>query len=93
MSVTSWQWKRTGACRIVPWYFGLMRAEFEERRETEDMFQIRWVSAGRFPAEFDNAGPFGFLSTVATPAGDTPTYGARALWRYFVRYYKAAGDR
>jgi len=88
-------WSQTGYCRIVPWYFGLMRAEFEERRDTTDpdgvfgdTFQIRWVRSGRLPYEFDNSGPFGFLSTIATPAGDTKTYGARALWKGFITYFR-----
>ena len=92
-------WTRTGECRIVPWYFGLMRAEFEERRDTKDIygvfgdtFQIRWVRAGRLPTKFDNPGPFGFLSTVATTPGDTRTFGDRALWRGFITYFKGNGD-
>ena len=87
-------WHRTGACRIVPWRFGLMRAEFEERRNitdpygvTGDMYQLRWVRAGKLPHKFDNIGPFGFLSTIATLAGDTATYGDRALWRNFISYW------
>lgn len=94
MMVTG-RWHRTGACRVVPWYFGLMRAEFEERRDTVDScgiagttFQIRWVRAGRLPEQYDNSGPFGFLSTVATPPGDVEVFGDRALWRYFIAYFR-----
>lgn len=72
-----------------------MRAEFMERRDLVDpdgvlepMFQTRWVSAGRFPAELDVTSPFGFWSTMATPIGDTKTYGVRALWRGFITYFK-----
>lgn len=94
MNVTNWY--RTGDCRIVPWYFGIMRAEFMERRdfrwEGDDevvSFQTRWVGAGRFPREFDVTSPFGFWSTLATPTGNTKTYGDRALWRGFITYFRS----
>jgi len=55
-----------------------------------DTFQIRWARAGRLPYEFDNAGPFGFLSTVSTPIG-VKTYGDRSLWRVFITYFRSPG--
>jgi hypothetical protein len=92
-------WKRTGDCRIVPSYFGFMRAEFMERRDFPDpyggddagggTFQTRWVSAGRFPWQMDITSPYGFWSTMSTPVGDTRNYGDRALWRGFITYFKA----
>jgi hypothetical protein len=95
-------WKRTGDCRIAPWWFGIMRAEFMERRDfpgpagSDDAgggtFQTRWIGAGRFPAELDVTSPFGFWSTMATPVGDTKRYGARALWRGFITYFKGNGS-
>ena len=96
-------WKRTGDCRIVPSYFGFMRAEFMERRDFPSpydvdgsdscgTFQTRWVSAGRFPWEMDITSPFGFWSTMSTPVGDTRKYGDRALWRGFITYFKGNDD-
>lgn len=91
-------WYRTGDCRIAPWWFGIMRAEFMERRDFADgsgevtSFQIRWVAAGRFPAEMDATSPFGFWSTMATPVGDTKGYGDRALWRGFITYFRSNTD-
>ncbi len=75
----------------MPWYFGLMRAEFLERRDFKDEsgevmeYQLRWPGAGRFPEKYDGGGAFGFWSTLAT----TPDrkYGDRALWRRFVTYW------
>ena len=90
---TKTDWYRTGDVRIVPWWFGLMRAEFMERRDfkcsqTGDPmeYQIRWVSAGRLPMEFDGAGAFGFWSTLATPYDDK-RYGDRRIWHWFIRYW------
>lgn len=89
------KWTRTGDCRIVPWWFGIMRAEFLERRnfywpgdDEPTSFQTRWVSAGRFPAQMDVTSPYGFWSTMSTPIGDTVRYGDRALWRGFITYFK-----
>lgn len=103
MSVKPGPWYRTGDCRIVPWWFGIMRAEFMERRDYPDpyggdaagngSYQVRWVGAGRFPVEFDNDGPFGFWSTMACSAGDSKKYGARALWRGFITYFKGNKDK
>jgi hypothetical protein len=93
------KWKRTGDCRIVPWRFGLMRAEFMERRDFIDdygeasSFQTRWVSAGRFPRDMDETSPFGFWSTMSTPVGDTKKFGDRALWRGFITYFKGNEDK
>ena len=87
-------WKRTGDCRISPWWFGIMRAEFMERRDFSyddgdvSSFQTRWVGAGRFPWEMDITSPFGFWSTMSTPVGDTKKYGDRALWCGFITYFK-----
>lgn len=85
-------WTPTGEARIVPWYFGLMRAEFCERRSFidsdgvfGDTFQLRWVRAGRLPAEYDGPSAYGFWSTMATPR-DTG-YGMRAVWRQFISYF------
>jgi hypothetical protein len=94
-------WYRTGDCRIVPWWFGIMRAEFMERRDfpghfgtmEDGTFQTRWVSAGRFPAEMDVTSPFGFWSTMSTPVGDTKQYGDRALWRGFITYFRGNDDK
>lgn len=87
-------WYRTGQTRIVPWLFGLMRAEFCERRDLMEPidhevmeYQTRWVSTGRLPYVFDNNGPYGFYSTLSTPPGDK-RYGDRALWRRFISYWQ-----
>lgn len=95
MTIRPTPWKRTGDCRIVPWYLGLMRAEFCERRDFIDSegifgttYQLRWVRAGRFPAEFDGPSASGFWSTLTTPIGDTKTYGDRSLWRAFITYFR-----
>lgn len=96
------KWHRTGEARIVPSWFGFMRAEVMERRDFPDpyggddagngTFQIRWVSAGRLPLEYDNSGPFGFWSTLATPPDD-PTYGDRSLWRNFISCFPRPNSR
>ncbi len=85
-------WYRTGETRIVPWYFGLMRAEFIERRDFKDedgevvSYQLRNVGTGRLPDEYGTwHSPFGFWSTMATP--DDARYGARAIWRKLIRYF------
>lgn len=93
------KWARTGDCRIAPWMFGLMRAEFMERRDFTDQygdpssFQTRWVSAGRFPWQMDVTSPYGFWSTMSTPVGDTEHYGDRALWRGFITYFRGNKDK
>jgi hypothetical protein len=94
------EWYRTGEARIVPSWFGFMRAEVMERRDfpgysgtmEDGSFQVRWVSAGRLPVEFDNAGPFGFWSTMATPPDD-PSYGDRSLWRNFISCFPRPKSR
>jgi len=70
-----------------------MRAEVEERRDWKDsdnvyggLFQTRWVSAGKFPFEYDVTSPYGFYSTMATPPDD-PKYGERSLWRNFIQFF------
>ena len=104
MSGKPTSWYRTGDCRIAPWWFGIMRAEFMERRDFPDpyggddagngTFQTRWVGAGRLPYTFDNNySPFGFWSTMSTPVGDTKTYGDRALWRGFITYFRSNEKR
>lgn len=93
------EWYRTGDCRVAPWWFGVMRAEFMERRDApgysgtmeDGTYQIRWVGAGRLPPQYDGPTASGFWSTMATPIGDTKTYGNRALWRGFVTYFR--GER
>jgi hypothetical protein len=93
------KWKKTGDCRIVPWYFGIMRAEFMERRDFSDgygevtSFQTRWVSAGKFPWQMDITSPYGFWSTMSTPVGETETYGMRALWRGFITFFKSNNEK
>ena len=87
------KWYRTGDIRIAPWWFGIMRAEFLERRDitTEgagDTYQLRWVGAGRLPAEYDGSSAFGFWSTMATP-GDDEHYGDRRFWRWFIQYKRS----
>lgn len=91
------KWYRTGDCRIVPSWFGFMRAEFMERKDfpgysgtmEDGGYQVRWVRAGPFPFEFDDPySPIGFWSTMSTPIGDTKTYGDRALWRGFITYFR-----
>ncbi len=86
------KWYRTGECRIVPWYFGLMRAEFLERRDFKDKqtgevmeYQTRPVAAGKLPGKFDGPTAYGFWSTLSTPRD--PRYGDRALWRQFISYW------
>ncbi len=91
MSRTRGPWYRTGECRIVPWWFGVMRAEFLERRDFKDEsgevmeYQMRAVGTGRLPDKFDGPSAFGFWSTLATP--EDRQYGDRALWRRFIRYW------
>lgn len=93
-------WYRIGDMRIVPWCFGLMRAEFLEQRDYSEKepnengkhevmeHGLRWVSAGRLPPQYDGPGAFGFWSTMATPVDD-PKYGDRRFWRRFIQYWKA----
>lgn len=89
---TKTEWYRTGECRIVPWYFGLMRAEFMERRDYKDEtgevmeYELRPVAAGRLPPQYDGPSAFGFWSTLATPRDRK--FGDRALWRQFISYFK-----
>jgi hypothetical protein len=93
MKRTKTKWYRTGECRIVPWHFGLMRAEFFERRDFKDEdgevmeYQLRTVSAGRLPPDMDGPSAFGFWSTLATPH-DT-RYGERGIWRKLVSFFGA----
>jgi hypothetical protein len=95
MSRTATKWYRTGECRIVPWWFGLMRAEFFERRDFKDEtgevmeYQLRTVRAGRLPARFDGPSAFGFWSTLASK---TANYGDRAIWRQFISYFTKLPD-
>lgn len=90
MSRTVTPWYRTGECRIVPWYFGLMRAEFFERRDYKDEtgevmeYELRTVGAGRLPPKFDGPSAFGFWSTLASGSS---LYGERALWRQFITFF------
>jgi hypothetical protein len=93
MSKSPSEWKRTGEVRIVPWWFGIMRAEFEERRSfagysgtfDDGTFQLRWVGTGRLPAIYDNSGPFGYWSTLSTPRD--MHYGMRAVWRQLIQHF------
>lgn len=92
------EWYKTGDARIVPWHFGLMRAEFMERRDFSSCgeitsFQTRWVSSGKFPWEMDITSPYGFWSTMSTPIGDTKKFGMRAMWRGFITYFKSNEDK
>lgn len=87
------KWRRTGESRIVPSWFGFMRAEFMERRDFKDPatgevmeYQVRFRSTGSLPWKFDGPGPFGFWSTLSTPTDRR--YGDRALWRRFISYWK-----
>lgn len=87
-------WYPTGEARIAPSWFGFMRAEVMQRRDfpgysgtmEDGTYQIRWVSAGSFPREFDGPTAFGFWSTLSVPADD-PKYGDRSLWRNFISYF------
>jgi hypothetical protein len=87
------KWYRTGESRIVPWYFGLLRAEFGWRRDFKEPesgevmeYQLIFRAAGRFPREFDGTGAFGFWSTLATPTDD-PKFGERRFWRQFIWWF------
>lgn len=90
MSRTATAWYRTGECRVVPWYFGLMRAEFLERRDYKDEtgevmeYELRPVGAGRLPRKYDGPGAFGFWSTLAS---NSSMYGERAIWRQFISFF------
>lgn len=92
---TKTAWYRTGECRIVPWCFGLMRAEFLERRDFKDEtgevmeYQLRAVTAGRLPDKFDGPSAFGFWSTMAAEPGT----GNRSLWRNFISYFASVPRR
>lgn len=86
------EWYRTGEARIVPSWFGFMRAEFMERRDFKDTetgevmeYQLRAGRAGPLPAKFDGPDAFGFWSTLATP--DEQQYGDRAIWRKFCTFF------
>lgn len=86
------EWYRTGETRIVPWYFGLLRAEFIERRDFKDQdgevtsYQLRTVGTGPLPDEYGSYySPFGFWSTMSTP--DDARYGQRAIWRNLIKYF------
>lgn len=92
MSRRKTEWYRTGEARIVPSWFGFLRAEFFERRDFIDPdsgeimeYQLRTRSAGRLPAEYDGPGAFGFWSTLATP--NDAKYGYRAIYNKFVKMF------
>lgn len=87
-------WYLTGEARIVPSWFGFMRAELFERRDFRDArdgeiyaYQIRARSAGRLPAEFDGSTAFGFWSTLSTP--HKAEFGMRAIFRKFIQMFRA----
>jgi hypothetical protein len=96
---TPTEWYRTGETRIVPWYFGLLRAEFIERRDFKDpdgevtSYQLRYVGTGHIPDEYGSwkTSPFGFWSTMATP--DDARYGERAIWKNLIKFFKAPAVR
>jgi hypothetical protein len=89
------KWYRTNDRRIVPWFFGLMRAEFIWRRDWIDndgevmSYQLRPRSAGRLPDDMDGPGAFGFWSLLAAK---WPANKAQALWRPFVFFFGAPSD-
>ena len=87
-------WYLTGESRIVPSWFGFMRAEVFWRRDFKDSqtgevtsYQLKAKSAGSLPPEYDGAGPFGFWSTLATPSD--ARHGMRAVFRKLVQMFKA----
>jgi hypothetical protein len=69
------KWYRTGNMRIVPWYFGLMRAEEEFTRDCYDPFgetngtQSCWKGVGKLPNDRD--GP-NLYSTMAATKENNP---------------------
>lgn len=85
-------WKDTGDYRIAPWLFGIMRAEKMQQRsmsaDPESCFQVRWVSAGALPPEYDGPSAFGFWSTMATPENSFKVFGARTIWKRFITYFQ-----
>ena len=82
-------WYQTGEARIVPWYFGLMRAELRWQRDYSDAdgevmpYSVQWRPAGRLPFKYDNIGPFGFWSTMSAQ----PMHGERFIWKRFISYW------
>lgn len=54
------KWYRTGEARIAPWFFGIMRAEVQMRRDHYSPdgltigFNVKWVGAGRLPRNLAN---------------------------------------
>jgi hypothetical protein len=84
------EWYMTGESRIVPSWFGFLRAEIIWRKDFKDPetgevmeYQLRPRSAGPLPGAFDGPGAFGFWSTMASRSG------LRAVFRNLIRFYKA----
>lgn len=63
-------WYKTGETRIAPWYFGIMRAEVQMRRDHYDLdglnsgFNTKWVGAGRLPDNLANESYYSMLATT-----------------------------
>lgn len=93
MSIRWSKWYRTGESRIVPWYFGLMRAEFFWRRDGYDhsgelvLFQLTTRGTGRLPTDMDGPYAGGFWSTLATPV--KAKYGWRGIFRRLCFFFAA----
>lgn len=91
------RWYMTGEARIVPSWFGFMRAEVFWRRDFIDPdtgevveYQLKTKSAGPLPPEYDGADAFGFWSTLSTPPD--ARHGMRAIFRRFIQVFdKPAG--
>ena len=90
------EWYKTGEVRIVPWYFGLMRAEFMERRDfsvgqkgTEDYevvsYQLRAVGTGRLPQHYEAM--TGFWSMMSSTS--YTRHGDASIWRNLVRFFRS----
>lgn len=87
-------WYLTGESRIVPSWFGFLRAEVFWRRDFKDPetgevmeYQLKARSAGALPPQYDGTGAFGFWSTMATPSD--AKYGMRAIYRKFIQAFSA----
>lgn len=82
---------RTGDIRIVPWYFGLMQAQEQWRKDSYNQyngicsgFTTKWKSVGKLPYEVEN----NFYAYLQPYEGESPF---NRKWRLFITFLKDLG--
>jgi hypothetical protein len=84
-------WYRTGELRIVPSWFGFMRAEEQWRKDCyspdglNSMFTTKWKSVGQIPQEINN-NIYSYLSGAYK--GESQF---RRKWRSFIFFFGGMG--